>query len=317
MKILSVIVPAYNVEKYIQRCLDSLTYDEKSLKYLDIIVVNDGSTDCTATIAENYAKKYPKSIRVINKENGGHGSTINIGIKLAEGKYIKILDGDDWFNIFDLPIFIEKLKNEVADIVITNYKRVVLYNNKERMFVFAQNQDSFLLDMSSAIKNIDAKDFFFRFSMPSMAIKTEEIRKVWGEGLPEHRFYVDQLFVAKVLLAAKTYAIYNIDIYRHFIGRPDQSIGFEGFYNHRFDHEYVLKKMLDIYDSLKKGSKKEVIKKQIIMMINTHYQIYFHDKSFLKESRKELVAFDDFLKKRFRDFYNDKKFKIGLLRRIK
>ena len=92
MKILSIVVPTYNVEKYLERCIDSLVYDEKVLNDLEILIVNDGSKDNSLQIAKKYEKQYPNTIKVIDKENGGHGSTINAGLKVATGKYFRVID---------------------------------------------------------------------------------------------------------------------------------------------------------------------------------------------------------------------------------
>ena len=100
-KILTISIAAYNAEKDIARCLDSLIATG-IIEKLDVVIVNDGSVDQTAEIANSYVKKYVNSIRLINKQNGGHGSTINASIKVAKGKYYKILDSDDW---------VESLKN--------------------------------------------------------------------------------------------------------------------------------------------------------------------------------------------------------------
>ena len=112
-KILSVVVPTYNVKNYLDRCLLSLTADEHTLRDLDIIIVNDGSLDSSLEIAKRYEKKYSESITVIDKENGGHGSTINTGLKYAIGKYFRVLDSDDWVNTLDFKPFIKDLKNFV------------------------------------------------------------------------------------------------------------------------------------------------------------------------------------------------------------
>ena len=96
-KVLTIVIPAYNVEQYIDRCLESVTTHVDSLDDLEIIVVNDGSKDNTLELAQRYAVKYPQSVRVIDKPNGGWGSGINRGIEEATGKYLKTLDSDDWF----------------------------------------------------------------------------------------------------------------------------------------------------------------------------------------------------------------------------
>ena len=123
MKILTISIAAYNAENYIAKCLDSLI-KSKYLEQLDIIVVNDGSRDRTSQIAHQYSNKYD-SIRVIDKENGGHGSTINTSISLAEGKYYKVLDSDDAFDTCELDKLVVFLTESDVDLVLTNYHKIV------------------------------------------------------------------------------------------------------------------------------------------------------------------------------------------------
>jgi len=129
-KLLTITIPTYNVENYLGRCLDSLTYDESILDDLDIIVVNDGSKDNSLKVAKEYEKKY-SCIRVIDKENGGHGSTINVGIKLAKGKYFRVIDSDDWVNIDEFKEYINTLKKLDQDIILTDFSREFIYNSKQ------------------------------------------------------------------------------------------------------------------------------------------------------------------------------------------
>lgn len=93
MKLLTITVPCFNSESYLKRCLDSLVMGGKDV---EIIVVNDGSTDRTGEIAESYAKRFPDLVTAVHKENGGHGSGVNTGLRLASGKYFKVVDSDDW-----------------------------------------------------------------------------------------------------------------------------------------------------------------------------------------------------------------------------
>ena len=95
-KLLSIVVPVYNVEKYINKCLESLAVSEEQMAQLEVLVVNDGTPDNSAIMAKEFEKKYPQTFRVIDKENGGHGSCCNLGLKEAHGKYIHFLDSDDW-----------------------------------------------------------------------------------------------------------------------------------------------------------------------------------------------------------------------------
>lgn len=307
MKILSVVIPTYNTELYMRRCLDSLTYDQKTLNELDVIVVNDGGTDQSSSIAHEYESKYPKSIRVIDKENGGHGSTINVGVSKAVGKFVKILDSDDWFNIVDLPQFVANLQKETADIVITNYQRVFLFDESEMNFIFVQGGDIKAKPLADAVDEINDPDFFFKFSMPSMAIKTQLLQKNWNDGLLEKTFYVDQQFVAKILKCSSTYAVYDLNIYRHFIGRPEQSIGTESFFCHRSDHERVLRKLLTSYKASRDNTYKTILKKQISLMIKTQLDIYSGHRRLTGSQKDEIRKFKTFLNTEYPEFIQEEK----------
>lgn len=119
-KVLSVIIPVYNMEKYIRQCLESLMIKEV-LDKIEILVVLDGSTDRSEEIAMEYAKAHPYSVRVISKPNGGHGSAINTGMDNAVGEYVKVLDSDDWVNEKGFVTLVENLEKAEADIVWTNF----------------------------------------------------------------------------------------------------------------------------------------------------------------------------------------------------
>ena len=129
-KILTISIAAYNAEKDISNCLNSLI-NSKEFSKLDIIVVNDGSTDQTVEITNKYVEKYKQSIRLINKENGGHGSTINTSIKHAKGKYYKILDSDDWVNSENLNRLVAFLEKTDTDMVLNPYDEIE-YNTRTK-----------------------------------------------------------------------------------------------------------------------------------------------------------------------------------------
>lgn len=113
MKYITFVVPSYNSQDYLHRCVDTLIPDNDEI---EIIIVNDGSTDKTAEIADAYAEKYPNTIRVVHKENGGHGSAVNTGLSLACGQYLKVVDSDDWLDDSALKKLLLQLKNGMKQI---------------------------------------------------------------------------------------------------------------------------------------------------------------------------------------------------------
>ena len=113
-KLLSIIIPTYNMEALLPRCLDSLLVDG-ALEQLEAIVVNDGSRDGSLAIANSYKERFPDTVTVIDKPNGNYGSTINAALPVAKGKYVKVLDSDDWFNSDALLQYLDSLKSVDAD----------------------------------------------------------------------------------------------------------------------------------------------------------------------------------------------------------
>jgi glycosyltransferase involved in cell wall biosynthesis len=132
MKIkVSVIVPVYNVEKFIDKCLNSLV--NQTLKEIEIIVVNDGSPDNSQKIIDKYVKKYPEKVQSFIKENGGQGSARNLGIEKAKGEYISFVDSDDWLDLDALEKMYSLAKKDNSDIVICDmvdhYANYTIYHN--------------------------------------------------------------------------------------------------------------------------------------------------------------------------------------------
>ena len=131
MKVLSIAIPVYNTENYIKRCVDSLAIQD-IINDIEIILVNDGSKDNSIKIMNEYKAKYPESIIVVDKENGGHGSTINKALSIATGKYFRVLDSDDWFDSKNFVTFVNKLKDEDVDLIITNYRKEYVYDETRK-----------------------------------------------------------------------------------------------------------------------------------------------------------------------------------------
>jgi glycosyltransferase involved in cell wall biosynthesis len=222
VKLLSVAVPCYNSAAYMRRAIETLLSGGENM---EIIIVNDGSTDDTEKIALKYRDKYPDIIKVISQENGGHGEAVNTGLANATGLYFKVVDSDDWVNERALEEVLNKLKELIADgrspdLLLTNYvyektgakkKKVINYN-----WALPKNQIFTWDDI-----------MHFRQSQNILmhsAIYRTKLLKDCGLKLPKHTFYVDNLFVYQPLPYVRTLYYMDVNLYRYFIGRADQSV---------------------------------------------------------------------------------------------
>lgn len=249
MKLLTITVPCYNSQDYMERCIDSLLEGGEDV---EIIIVDDGSTDRTGEIADAYASRYPAIVRVIHQENGGHGAGLNTGINHATGLYFKVVDSDDWVDLDAYRKILNSLRSLcdggcVLDMLISNFvyekegakhKKTVRYTK-----VLPENQ---LFDWSET-RNFPIGKYIL---MHSVIYRTQLLRDCHLV-LPKHTFYVDNLFVYVPLPYVKTMYYLNVDFYRYYIGREDQSVN-ESVMIKRIDQQIkVNKQMIDAYDLFK------------------------------------------------------------------
>lgn len=241
MKTLSIVVPCYNSQGYMCRCIDSLLSGGDDV---EILIVNDGSTDQTASIAEEYQYKYGSIIRAIHQPNKGHGGAVNTGIEIASGRYVKIVDSDDWVDSEAYAKILKTLKDFHAndlpvDMLISNfvyekdgkrYKKVMRYNGilpQGSIFTWGQagrfRKGQYIL-------------------MHSVIYRTRLLQDC-GLHLPEHTFYVDNLYAYVPLPHVKTLYYLNVDFYRYYIGREDQSVN-ESVMIKRIDQQLRVNKLM-------------------------------------------------------------------------
>lgn len=212
-KQLTVIVPAYNVENYLEKALDSCVI--QNMESLEVLVVNDGSTDRTYEIAKRYEEVYPTCFKAINKANGGYGSVLNYGIEHANGRYLKVLDGDDWFNSGTLESFIERAPSINSDLVGFSYAEIDDISNALNI------KHDIPIDTEGEYKA--AEVLGKSASMHSFIYKTELVRNCQID-FPEHCLYTDTILVTVVLDVSDTVYIVPQDLYQYRVGREGQSI---------------------------------------------------------------------------------------------
>lgn len=245
MKLLSFAIPCYNSEAYMEKCIESILPGGEDV---EILIVDDGSKDRTAEIADAYAKKYPTICKAIHQENGGHGEAVNTGIRNATGLYFKVVDSDDWVDLDAYRKILKKLKelaggNKHLDMMLANY----VYEKEGAKHKKVMRQTGFPQDQIFTWNDIH---HFFKghyILMHSVIYRTQLLREC-GLELPKHTFYVDNIYVYKPLPSVKTMYYMDVDFYRYFIGRDDQSVN-EKVMISRIDQQIKVNKiMVDEFD---------------------------------------------------------------------
>ena len=292
MKILTVIVPVYNTEKYIKRCLDSLDNKEINDK-LEVLVVSDGSKDNAINIAKEYSKRLPDTFKIIEKENGGHGSTINKGLELATGKYFRVLDSDDWVDNVNFVEFVKRLEDQDADLVVTDYSKEFIYEGKSEKIVYKNLEPNKKYIFDKFDLNILNGEYFV---MATSTYKTEVLRKS-NLKLMEKTFYVDMQYNVVPIPYVNSFVYFNLDIYRYFIGRLDQSVNTASFVKNHLNHDKVVKYLIDYYSNLTdiSDTKKEYIRIILKYILFTHYSIYCIYFKKKRQGYKLVKEFDKYL----------------------
>lgn len=237
MKLLTITVPCYNSQAYMEKCIESLLPGGERV---EIIIINDGSKDGTGAIADRYASQYPNIVRVIHQENGGHGEGINQGLRHATGRYFKVVDSDDWMNN-DFITFLDQLEEcskEDVDLFITNYFYVHTDGKRDRSIGYEN-----ALPVNKVFTWSETKSFRLHqmLTIHSCTFRTEAMRKCTQE-LPQHVFYEDNLMVYQTLPHVNKMYYMDINLYQYFIGRPDQSIQ-KNVMMQRYTHQLLVTQM--------------------------------------------------------------------------
>lgn len=247
-KVLSIIIPTYNMEKYLNKCLDSLIVPNMDL--LEVLVINDGSKDRSSEIAHEYEKKYPNVFRVIDKENGNYGSCVNRGLIEASGKYFRILDADDYYSCEDLNSFLQYLLKSDTDIVFTSFTVRDFNNNiKERLEI-----PKVLVNGSKFIENFDFNSHFEQDVRRMHCITTKTaILKSNKYFQTENISYTDMQFVFYSILYSSTVGFCDYNIYQYCLGRDGQTMSVSSMIKNH-NHFYLnAKRLLLEYKNYVKG----------------------------------------------------------------
>lgn len=299
-KILSISVASYNVQNTLKETIDSMALC-KNFKSLEIIIVNDGSKDDTLSIAEKYQQEYPNSIVVIDKKNGGHGSTINSAIDIATGKYFKTVDGDDWVEPIELDKLIDSLKKCDADLVTTDF---TLCMENSRKTVLCHNGVNYTQHVTDIDEILDKR----AFQMHEITIKTSLLKNSKCRIL-ENCFYVDREYMQYCVGLSKTVCEYDYNVYQYRVGDINQSVSPQSRVKRILDQKKLLKRLLEWGDKCPIASHKDYLKKDTLQFIDYIIESYsFFDIKNCKQVRSELSQLLCSIKREYPRFDLDKKY---------
>ena len=252
MKILSFIIPAYNSAAFLEKCVSSML-NLKVLDKLEILIINDGSTDTTVQIAQGYCERYPDTVHLISQPNKGHGGALNTGFAAAIGKYLKVIDADDWIQTKNLPKFIHLLEVSESDVVLTHYQTIDIstgeiknwrsYPKKfEEIYTLRDVMDSWRsFDRALTFHGITyRRDFYQKYAQP----------------LPEHVFYEDHVYATFPCCQAEKLVCFDLFIYEYRIGDISQSVSAANQLRRIGQTETVIRRMMEQCQALPEGDGK-------------------------------------------------------------
>lgn len=247
MKTISFAIPCYNSAEYMDACIESIL---KCGDDIEIIIVDDGSTkDDTAEKAFEWEKKYPDIIKAISKENGGHGSAVNAGLEVATGLYFKVVDSDDWLDEDAAKKIMsyarEQLQRDTpTDLIIANYVYEKIHENTRTVIRYTNVFPENIEFTWNEVGKFNPSQYLL---MHSVIYRTALLNEI-DIKLPEHCFYVDNIFVYVPLPHIRSMYYADVDLYRYFIGREDQSVN-ESVMMSRIDQQLKITRVM--IDSVK------------------------------------------------------------------
>lgn len=295
-KILSVSVAAYNVEKFIEKNLESFVSSE-ARDAIEVLVIDDGSKDSTTKIVKKYEKLYPGIVKLIEQKNAGPGSTVNSGIKYATGNFFRMVDGDDWVDTKNLKKYINFLKNNDVDMVVTNYTTVDNETGEEVKKNISGITKNKILEFNSQCNNLSLE-------MHSVTFKTRILKD--NNIILDNGFYTDLEYLLLPTKYINTIAFLDLNIYMYRISLSTQSMNYKSMQKNIKMHEIVLKRLIKEYEKAKSENleieKLNYISKRVANMVGTHMAILLsYDNS--REYKNELKLLFKYVQDNSDDIY--------------
>lgn len=296
-KILTIIIPTYNMEKYLRKCLDSLIIEENMDK-VEVLVVNDGSKDSSSDIAHEYQKKYPNTYKVIDKENGNYGSCINRGLKEATGKYIKILDADDSFSNEAFKSYISTILDVDADLIINGGSYVFPDGKIKKDFFWTLPRNKVLLFKDSVEGIIESRP-----SMHTYAYRTDLLRGI-GYHQTEGVSYTDQEWIFLPMYYVNTVYATETNLYQYLIGREGQTVDPKVTVKSIGQKDIVCRQLINAISTIDDTNKdgEQYLCSRLKICLTELYR--YHLVKYCKDLNiKNLIEFDCFFKQQCPKYY--------------
>lgn len=306
-KTLTIVVPTYNAERYLKTNLDSFL-TEALLDDIEVLVINDGSADHSLDIASEYAHKYPRTYRVISKENGGHGSGINCGIQHARGRYFKVVDADDWVAPDGFAHLVQFLKHSDSDIVYSGF--LWAFDHGQASPEEFQKKAEFEAPFTGVIYG---KEYRFDdiaekayIKMHNLTIKTDILRRNRIR-VDEHCFYVDTEYITYPIPFAESICFLKDFVYMYRIGNAGQSVSIQQMQRNEKHYDQVLRSLFSFYSRLGTElpcslQKKTYVGNIIARTVAGKYKVILSAPA-CRANQEKLRRFDQDLKKNYPEIY--------------
>ncbi len=301
-KLLTIVVPTFNMQAYLKRCLDSLIVEDSLMNRMEVLVINDGSKDESSLIAHGYEQRFPGVFRVIDKENGNYGSCVNRGLLEAEGRFIKILDADDWFDTEVFTAYLRRLGrvDEETDLILTDYTKV-----DESGAVIRHYTYPIPYDQPFSFQEYKGLDYFAHHSLTYRTglLKQHGYKQTEGISYTDNEWmYFPQLYVDKSVY-------WNLDMYRYLMGREGQTMDPKVQLKGIPQRIIILRRMVEVLNSHKGQPEAEGMGYERLRSFVLHTSKGIYQTFLVKLDRKDFLAdvlkeFDVFLAGQDRELYD-------------
>lgn len=287
---------------YLSRCIDSLLKEESIIQYLEIIIVNDGSTDNSLKIAESYKNLYPQSINIIDKPNGNYGSCINAALKIASGKYFKILDADDWYDTKALATLIEKIKDISVDMIFTAYQTINPEQKVLKQYLIPSQikKESILSIDDDDIKRLHPRT---DLDMHGIAYRTQllkDIQYTQTEGIS----YTDSEYVFYPLSHVKSIIFFDLILYQYFVGRSGQTVSVSSRIQHADNLLIMINRIMETPLLSKHKNIYYLQSEYLSHIMSSYYHALLVLQKLTKENKSKLKSLDKRIKEFNPHLYN-------------